>query len=729
MVLQTASEPADLSPQGAVVPPYIQVVYDFSFLRLFFNANARWVGPAVSGFDIETEGLLNPHDGEVATIQIEMSGRCWVVHVRAPGTLLDVPDVELLRAYLEANEVCKVIHNAKFELKWMMKYFGLGLHVDNFHDTIIAEYILAAGFGFGVPSTTSFEFDSSILGLGQVMARRYSVEMDKDEALRVSFRRHGLLETIPAPKDPLRDRSETCQVDDCPRAPRWLAGGARQYQICDYHRENKHEVKALKALRRWDDYPERPQPGAKMFGDLSARQVLYAAFDVLYMPQLYVAQVQEMNNHVGLRGDRPYPALFRLDCQVAECLARMELRGIPIDRRQAFKTHRTLMWQADTLRQEIVEALRLPGDTEDINPGSRDQMLPRLAQLGINLPDYRSASLERAASHPVIRKLLTWKQVEKLSTFTKTLLLEAHPKTDCVHSNFNQTKTATGRLSSSAPNFQNIPSKSKLSAEIRKCVMARPGRVLVIADYSNIEVRIIAEVTRDENLVRLFNEDKDMHCMTAAYMMGVSYDEMYRKYKIEKLPEFIKARNNSKVPNFGLGYKASVDKLRTMAWVQYGLDWTEAEAAEQHRKWFELYPGVGHWHTREQATVRDGKGPVTVENALGRRRTMQRRITVTPNAKALERGEQPYSKGALPAVLNFPIQSASAEMTKRAMATLSREVDVILQVHDELVVECDEADADRVSQLVHDAMVKSGEGILTVVPNVVEPMVSKFWKK
>lgn len=711
-----------------VLPANIFIRYDFTFLRQYFDGNDNWCGPDQSGFDIETEGVLCPHDGEVATLQLELNGFCYVVHVPATGTLLDVPDVEYLQKYLTDNGVCKIIHNAKFELKWMMKYFGYELYVDNIHDTILAEYILAAGFGFGEPSKTSFEFDSSILALGEIMFRRYKVVMDKDADLRQSFRRYGLVETVAPEKDPVKLRSDVCVVEGCTHAPAWLAGG-KAFQVCDYHCTNNKLVTALKGVKKWVDYPPRPLTTQKTHGELTVRQAMYAAFDVLYMAQLAADQTREMAAHKSERGGTPYPALFQLDCRCAEALARMELRGIPVDTTQAAKTHLTLTWQASSLLAEIIAECTYPGE-EPINPGSRDQMRPRLAEkFGINLPDYKTSTLQRFVEHSIIKKILKWKQVDKLSSFTKAFLVERNPETGCVHSSFNQVVTATSRLSSSDPNLQNIPSKSKLSAEIRKCVMARPGRVLVIADYSNIEVRVIAEITRDANLVRLFNEDKDMHCMTGSYMMGVTYDEMYHKYKVEKIPEFITARNNSKVPNFGLGYKASIPKLQWMAWEQYGLDWTLEEAAKQHTLWFSLYPGVKTWHDVVGLTVNNGSGVLSVENALGRRRVMQRHIMVHPSAKGVEKGEKSYSKGALPAALNFPVQSLSSELTKRAMVSLMRKVDILLQVHDELVIECDAADADRVLALVEEHMMRSADGLLTVVPNKVDGQISPYWRK
>lgn len=717
------------APIPQTLPPNIFVVYDFSFLRNFFYADGSWSGPGLSGFDIETEGVLNPHDGEVSTLQIELNGYCWVVHVDAAGTLLDVVDVELFKQYLLEPAVCKCIHNAKFEIKWMMKYFGIKFYIENYHCTQICEYILAAGHGFGEPSRTSFEFDSSILSLGEIIFRRYKIVMDKDDDLRKSFRRRGLLEIVPPAKDPIKKRSDTCVVEGCTAAPTFLAG-TKSWQVCTYHRENNKLVTALKNTKKWEPYPPRPVATQKVHGDLSVRQAMYAAFDVLYMTRLYDDQMTAIYNHRDKQGGQPYPALLKLDLECCEALASMEFHGIPVDTDQAFRTHMTLTWQANTLREEIIAELRKHPEEAAINPGSRDQMMPRLAEkFGINLPNYQTATLQRFVEHSIIKKILKWKQVDKLSDFTKAFLLERHPKTGCVHTNFNQTVTATARLSSSGPNLQNIPSKSKLSSEIRKCVQARPGYILAIADYSNIEVRLIAEVTRDPQLIALFAADQDMHCMTGSYMMGVSYEEMYNKFKVEKVAEFVAARNNSKCTNFSLGYKASVAKLQLIAWQQFGLDWSTEEATKQHTLWFSLYGGVKTWHDREGQAVREGSGPIIVENVLGRRRIMQRSITVQPTAKEKEDGKVAYQKGALPAVLNFPVQSASAEMTKRAMATLRRKVQIILQVHDELVLEVPTEAAENVVKLLHDAMVASGDGILTIVPNKVEPFTSSHWKK
>lgn len=696
-----------------VVPPNVHVVYDFGFLARFWDATGQWVGPDDCGLDIETEGVVNPHDGAIATVQLALGAECWVVHLRAEVSFLATPGVELLRRLLGEEAVCKIIHNSTFERKWLMHAFeDYDVLIEPVHDTILAEYILAEGHGFGVP--THMHFDPGMLGLGAVIERRYGVVMDKDAQLRTGFRCLGREEVVPAGRDPVKDRQKTCGA--CERPPTWLCGtGNKQRQVCDEHLNDPR----LKKLRRREPMPPVPVATRRVYGELEPRQILYAAFDAQWMLTLAPDQRRELCAQVRPDGRCPAVELFELECQTAEAIARMELYGVPINRQAVMQLHMVWNTSIKILERQLQTLLQVGPDSEPVNLASVPQMTARLNDLDIAVPSYEAKHLRRHKDNLIVSKILRWKMLSKLvGTYTRPFLEKRNFKTGRIYAGFNQTITATGRLSSSNPNFQNIPSRSKEAAAIRNCVEAPPGMTFVIADYSNIEMRLIAEHTGDAMMIEAFNAGKDLHVMTGARTLGVSYEEMEARVKAKE-PDFVSARTNAKPTNFGLGYGAGWRKLQQMAWDAYGLDWEDDVAMKQRNTFFSLYPGIAAWHKRVGKEIELGEGVYTVENVLGRRRVLPRHVALPDGG----------SMTCFSAALNFPIQSASAEMTKRAMVALMRKVQLVLQVHDELVVVCKEEEAEAVKDLVEREMLRSGEGILKRVPNAVDAKISKMWTK
>jgi DNA polymerase-1 len=527
-------------------------------------------------------------------------------------------------------------------------------------------------------------------------------------------------------KDPVKNRVNICMFDGCNAPPTYLKGsGANTKQLCEAHLNDP----AYKRLKKIEPMPPEPQATFRIHQDLSPRQVVYAAFDAMWMPRLAWDQLQELHAHRDRQGRTPWPYLFKLECDVAEAIARMELHGIPINRGQAMRTHIALLHEAKRLEHELITMLKDHPD-EEVKLGSQVYMVPKLNARGIPLPNYRGAELKRHIDHEVIRKILRWKSVTKMMDFTLSFLTKVSAVTKRVHASFNQYQTSTSRLSSSGPNFQNIPSKAKESKELRACVDAEACEdndpndpwTFIICDLSNIEMRLLAEWTMDASMIDLFIRDKDAHCLTAARNMGVTYEEMYQRYKVDKIPEFVKARNNAKVPNFGLSYGAGWPKLKIMAWEQYGLVWSDAEAQTQRNGYFSTFPGVGGWHQRIKTDIKNGYGPYIVENSLGRVRVMPREVTMEEDGKI-------QRVSCYQRALNFPIQSNGAEIVKRAMVALMRQWQIVLQVHDELVVKCKKSQAEACLAAVVAAMEGAGAGILVHVPNKADGQISSKWKK
>jgi len=310
--------------------------------------------------------------------------------------------------------------------------------------------------------------------------------------------------------------------------------------------------------------------------------------------------------------------------------------------------------------------------------------------------------LELASEHELPQLILDYREVSKLrSTYTEKLPASVNPTTGRVHTSYNQTGTSTGRLSSSDPNLQNIPVRSEEGRRIRQAFIAPTCCVLLAADYSQVELRIMAHLSGDEGLRKAFAEGLDIHRATAAEVLGKQMEEVSAE-----------ERRAAKATNFGLIYGMSAFGLARQLGIPRG------EADDYINRYFDRYPGVRHYmdSTREQAR-RDGY----VETLFGRRlyvpeinsRNMQRR-------QAAER-----------VAINAPMQGTAADIIKRAMITIhdwcARDdvpVTLIMQVHDELVFEVREDVVDKARKEIGTLMQNAAD---LAVPLVVDIGVGANW--
>jgi len=284
--------------------------------------------------------------------------------------------------------------------------------------------------------------------------------------------------------------------------------------------------------------------------------------------------------------------------------------------------------------------------------------------------------------HPIIEFILEYRQLAKVkSTYIDALPSLINPKTGRVHTNFNQTRTATGRLSSSEPNLQNIPVRGELGKEVRQAFIAPPGSYLLAADYSQIDLRALAHLSQDKSLLDAFRHDEDIHSATAAQVFGVDPSAV--------TPDM---RRVAKTVNFGVIYGMS----------DYGLEQatglSREEAAQFIAAYFEKYPGVKQYleSTKEQAR-RQGY----VQTILSRRRSIPE--INSSNRQVREAAER--------MAINMPVQGTSADIIKVAMINLDREIDkrqlkskMLLQVHDELIFEVPQAEREEMRQLASELM-------------------------
>jgi DNA polymerase-1 len=404
------------------------------------------------------------------------------------------------------------------------------------------------------------------------------------------------------------------------------------------------------------------------------------------------------------------PALARLyqeiEMPLVAVLQRMERHGVLIDRgmlqRQTVELAQRMQEIQAAAQREAGGELNLESPKQLQQVLFEKLQLPVLRKTPTGQPSTAEDVLEELAeSFPLPRLILDYRGVAKLrSTYTEKLPLQINPETGRVHTSYHQAVAATGRLSSQDPNLQNIPVRSAEGRRIRQAFVAPPGYRLLAADYSQIELRIMAHLSRDEGLLRAFAEDRDIHQATAAEVFGVALESVSADQ-----------RRSAKAINFGLIYGMSAFGLAR----QLGVGRNAAQSYVD--LYFARYPGVRRYmdETRTQAR-RDG----FVETVFGRRLFL-------PEITSRNRQLQQYAERS---AINAPMQGTAADIIKRAMIDIDawcreqRCAQLIMQVHDELVLEVREESLDTVRAQISAAM--SGAAHLSV-PLKVDVGVGGSW--
>jgi DNA polymerase-1 len=381
-----------------------------------------------------------------------------------------------------------------------------------------------------------------------------------------------------------------------------------------------------------------------------------------------------------------------LELPLVRVLLEMEMAGVALDvdflRRMSLELARRL----EELEQQIY---RLVGHTFNINS---TQQLGKVLfeELGLSVEGGRRTSTGRYSvaadvlesmqgRHPVIDLILEQREVAKLkSTYVDALPQLVNPQTGRLHTSYNQVGTVTGRISSSEPNLQNIPIRSPLGRQVRRAFVAQPGWRLLGADYSQIELRVLAHVSGDPGLIEAFQRDEDIHATTAAAILGVPLNQV--------TPD---QRRLAKAVNFGLIYGMSAYGLARST----GL--TQAEAENFIEQYFGRFPRVRAYLRN---TIAQARNRGYVETLLGRRRYF-------PVLQSTSPGQVPAQKRAEREAVNAPIQGSAADIIKRASLLLRRalrerglQARMIIQVHDELVLEVPEGEMDVTAPLVSQVM-------------------------
>ena len=355
------------------------------------------------------------------------------------------------------------------------------------------------------------------------------------------------------------------------------------------------------------------------------------------------------------------------------------------------------------------EIYNLCGETFNINS---TQQLGVILFEKLNLPVYKKTKtgystdvdiLEKLrGKHPVIEKILEYRSLMKLnSTYIEGLIPYINVKTKRIHSYFHQTVTATGRISSSDPNLQNIPTRIELGKRLRKVFKPAEGYIYIDADYSQIELRVLAHISKDENMINAFNNDEDIHKQAASKVFEIPIEEVTKEQ-----------RSSAKAVNFGIVYGISDFGLSE----QLGV--SKKQAKQYIEQYLEKYNGIKIFMDE---VVEEAKERGYVETLFARRRYI-------PELKSNNYMVRQFGARA---AMNTPIQGTAADIMKIAMINVYKELKkenldakIILQVHDELIIECRKEEKEKAKNILKNCMEKA---ITLLVPLKVEVSEAENW--
>ena len=401
--------------------------------------------------------------------------------------------------------------------------------------------------------------------------------------------------------------------------------------------------------------------------------------------------------------------LKEIEYPLVHVLSRVEQNGAKIDKKKLADHSKELGEKIDDLSSQAYkiaeEEFNLDSPKQLLEILYEKQGLPVLKKTPKGQPSTNEDTLKRLSEEYELPKIiLQYRTLAKLkSTYTDSLINIENPKTERIHTSYQQAVTSTGRLSSTEPNLQNIPIKTAEGRRIREAFIPEKGNVLISADYSQIELRIMAHLSQDKNLTHAFNNDIDVHSSTAAEVFGVSIDNVTQDQ-----------RRSAKAINFGLMYGMSAFGLTRQLGIPRG------EAQEYLDTYFARYTGVRDYMDNIKTQAKEDK---YVETIMGRRLYLNE----INAANGLRR------QAAERAAINAPLQGSAADIIKKAMLDIDElilnempEVRMIMQVHDELVFECPKDNADKTMDKMKDTMEQTVE---LNIPLIAEAAIGSNWNE
>lgn len=592
--------------------------------------------------------------------------------------------------------ITTVLHNALFDLGVLS---AMGIHPPVVHDTMVMAYLLQ-----DVP-----------LGLKPLSYRLIDMTMRKYIEVISEAQQYKALEYLLKVVELVWDNPEAVLV--------WDKGYPKVKQPQNIAR------KAIKLLKKYSEEPSvdlyakwkaididggkgqveesslGPMPEASLSDIPFAEALQYACADAVATYKIYPILHKRITD-MGLWDT------FNRDMRMLPMITDMMSEGILINKQHLD----TLNADYETKRLEVEYQINdlYPGD-ERLNPGSTQQVARALHYLGV-LPtpttstDSKTLDLYRD-KHPIVNLITRWRELGKLqSTYLKPLPQKADAN-DRIHSKFSNTTTVTGRLASSRPNLQNIPTRTEEGRQIRHAFIAPPGCSLVSLDYSQIEMRCMAHVADDRIMIEMFMADLDIHSETAARMWKIPVNQVDKA----------KHRRPAKSVGFGVAYGIGPLGLQAQMKAQ-GVDYSERECQDLIASWYGVYPGIYEYMDRVRAEARRNG---LVKDYFGRYRLVPEVVSLLPrvvNAGLRQAG-------------NFPIQSMAQQIIKQAMGDLTPIVKELqegrryrchplLQIHDELVFEVSNELVDLAVVVIQSIMESA---VRLVMPTPVNSNVGQTW--
>ena len=395
-----------------------------------------------------------------------------------------------------------------------------------------------------------------------------------------------------------------------------------------------------------------------------------------------------------------------IEMPLVKVLGEMQFNGMPIEKDELVSFGNKLKEQIETVKQDIYMSV---GEEFNINS---TQQLGKILFEKLELPVYKKTKtgystdsdiLEKLLQeHPVIEKILEYRSLVKLnSTYVEGLIPYINAKTQRIHSYFHQTITATGRISSTEPNLQNIPTRVEQGKQIRKAFNTKDGRIFIDADYSQIELRVLAHISKDEHMIDAFKNNEDIHKQAASKVLGIPIEKVTKEQ-----------RSEAKAVNFGIVYGISDYGLAQ----QLGI--SNKKAKEYIKQYLEKYSGVKAFMDN---IVEKAKEDGYVETLFHRRRYI-------PELKSNNYMIRQFGSRA---AMNTPIQGTAADIMKIAMINVFNKLQeenldakLVLQIHDELIIECNEKIKEKVKEILQDCMENA---VKLDVPLNVETSEATSW--
>ena len=396
-------------------------------------------------------------------------------------------------------------------------------------------------------------------------------------------------------------------------------------------------------------------------------------------------------------------AKIEFDCAIAT--AQMEYHGVFLDLASWHKLSEKYVREKDAAINELYKFSGTPAVQTalwgedfavDVNFESNDYVLSLLRKYEIPAKSTSKQALAPYREHPLVKAISRYRTSSKLlSSFLYPLPEAIHKASGRLHPHYEQIAAWSGRMSCYAPNIQQIPRNK----EFRSCFAAPEGRVLLLADYSQIELRVVAQITKDERMLKAYRSGEDLHSHTASIILN-------------KPIELISSaeRQYAKAVNFGLIYAMGAEGLRLSAQQSYGVEMSYEQAQEFRKRFFAAYPAVKSWH-----------------NALERTKNFA--------GQTLAGRKFSFTKWhGLPVHSNAPVQGSAADILKRALGNLAIKLSetsafIVATIHDEIIVECPEKEAERYKTLLKTVMEEAADSILKDVPTGVDVTVAKRWSE